>query len=62
MRVKTLDRNMSNLLKQVEVEKTRLKKSPSERIRNLTNILKTVGLRVLRNWISNTNGAKRNNR
>ena len=51
MRVKTLERNMSNMLKQVEDEKTRLKESPSERIRNLTNILKTVRLLVLRKEI-----------
>ena len=42
MRVKTLERNMNNLLKQLEEEKTRLEETPSLRIRTLTNILKTV--------------------
>lgn len=42
MRVKTLQRNMNSLLKQVWEERETLKKSPLERKKKLTNLLKTV--------------------
>ncbi|XP_046860865.1 leucine-rich repeat-containing protein 9-like [Xenia sp. Carnegie-2017] len=44
MRVKTLQRNMNSLLKQVWEERETLKKSPLERKKKLTNLLKTLEL------------------
>ena len=42
MRVKTLERNMSNLMKQVEEEKQLLLDAPSQRIRDLTRACNVV--------------------
>ena len=47
MRVNTLKRNLTKLMKQVEEEKKRLRDSPCTRIHNLMKAVKSVSLNKL---------------